>query len=113
MDWQEAKDNTLRALLRFREAIGQAEPLELLIEINAICDLCEKASAEAAGDWGRCRYCLFYQQHGGCQGINLEMSERIVAGEWDELRALVEEFIERLGTMKLPSEIVPQPAASR
>lgn len=103
MNWQEAKTNTLNVWLSIRDAIGEAESLDLLVEINAICDLCELAKQEADGQWGRCQYCPAYQQFGGCQQVCARLSEMVVDQKWDELNDEVESFIEKLSAMEVPT----------
>ena len=104
MDWQEARDGTLEVWRRIHDAIGTAEELDLLTEINAVCDLCEVATSEAAGRPDRCGYCLAFQQAGGCRSASLAMSEMVVDKDWDGLRGLVAEFISTLEAVDLPAE---------
>ena len=96
MDWREAKDSTIGDWKRIRDAIGTAEELELLTDINAVCDLCVVAKAEAAGEPDRCGYCLAFQQFGGCQAANLAMTEMVMDKNWEKLGALVDGFISAL-----------------
>jgi hypothetical protein len=93
MDWEEARTGTLREWERIRASIGKAEEVELLADINAVCDLCQVASEEARHAGERCASCLAFQQFGGCQDANLAMSEMVVDKNWDGLRGLVDEFI--------------------
>lgn len=104
MDWQEARDGTLAVWRRIRDAIGTAEELELLTEINAVCDLCDVATAEAAGAPDRCGYCLAFQQVGGCRAASLAMSEMVVDRNWVGLRELVDDFIAELESVDLSAE---------
>lgn len=103
MTWREAINGTVRQWSTIRDAIGVAAPVDLLTEINAVCDLCEKAEAEAGSGIERCRYCLFYQQFGGCQEVSGRMSEAVAAGDWDRLRSLVDQMIEGLGKLEVPA----------
>ena len=96
MDWEEARTGTLREWERIRASIGQAEEVELLADINAVCDLCRVASEEATSAGDRCASCLGFEQFGGCQQANLAMSEMVVAEDWEGLRGLVDDFIEAL-----------------
>jgi hypothetical protein len=102
MDWQEARDNTIRYWKSIRDSMNEMDQIELLSEINAVNDLCEKAKEESHGHPDRCSYCLAYQQFGGCMGISLQMSECVVEGRMDELRELVDRFIDQLEEVKLP-----------
>jgi len=103
VNWREARDLTLETWVALGESIGQKDELALLTEINAVCDLCSKARDEAGSDpTGRCEYCLFYQQFGGCHAVNEEMSERVVKGDWDGLRRLVHGFVADLRALELP-----------
>ena len=103
MTWKEAINGTVRQWTTIRDAIGVAEPVDLLAEINAVCDLCEKSEAEAGSAIERCRYCLFYQQFGGCQEMSGRMSEAVIEKDWDRLRLLVDQMIEGLGTLEAPA----------
>ena len=96
MDWEEARTGTLREWKRIRASIGTAEEVELLADINAVCDLCRVADEEAQRAGDRCDSCLAFQQFGGCQEANLAMSEMIVGKNWDGLRGLVDDFIAAL-----------------
>lgn len=82
--------------------IDEGDELALLIEINAICALCEAAGEREPRSQTRCERCLAFQQFGGCQQVNLEMSERVVQKDWQALRGLVEGFIRNLETLEIP-----------
>jgi len=114
MDWQEAKTGTIREWKRIRDRIGDAEGMELLVDINAVCDLCDKADqvlhkevgehADVASEpSARCGACIAFQQFGGCHRANLEMSEMVVEKNWEELRRMVDDFIGRLEALEVPS----------
>lgn len=102
MDWSEAKRRTIDLWKGIRTAIGDAEEIELLTEINAVCGLCDKAREEAESGEGPCLYCLAYRQLGGCREVSLEMSELVVEARWDELRDLTDRYIARLEAMEIP-----------
>ena len=104
MDWQAAKDSTVRYWRDLRESLDELDEVQLLSEINAVNDLCEKAKEESAGEMDRCSFCLAYQQFGGCMGISLKMSECVVDGRFGDLRQLVDEFIDRLEASEIPDE---------
>jgi hypothetical protein len=105
LNWKEAQQKTLEMWRGIPAAIDRQDELELLTEINAVCDLCETAVKESeSGGVDRCDYCLHYQQFGGCQGVSLMMSEAVVTKEWEELRALVNEFIRQVEELEMPSE---------
>lgn len=112
MTWKEAQEGTIRQWKTIRDAIGTADTVTLLTEINAVCDLCEKAD-ETKGEtpFGRCDYCLFYQQFGGCREVSARMSELTVENRLDEVRALVDEMIAKTELMKAPVERLPVVAA--
>lgn len=71
--------------------INEPDELELLTEINAICALCEAANAEQPQTLTHCERCLAFQQFGGCRGVNLEMSERVIQKDWDALQDLIDQ----------------------
>lgn len=103
LDWQAAKEETLALWLKIRGMVAEPDELELLTEINAICDLCDVAQDAAPQVFGRCERCLAYQQFGGCHGINGEMSERVVEHDWEGLLVLVDKFIDNLRALEVPS----------
>ena len=104
MTWNEAKMGTIRQWEAVRDAIGVADTVELLTEINAVCDLCEKSEQEAGTPIGRCDYCLFYQQFGGCREVSATLSELVAAGRLDEVRVLVDDMIRKTEALALPEE---------
>ena len=104
MDWQQAKDHTIRYWTELRDSIDGKDNVELLRDINAVNKLCDKAKTEAHGDWGRCHFCIAYDQFGGCTGVSLKMSECVVDGDRETLKALVDGFIENLEALKVPLE---------
>lgn len=100
MDWNQALRSTIRQWEAIRSCIGNAHEIELLTEINAVCDLCEKAEEESCAHTGffydRCRYCIAFQAFGGCQEISARMSEAVVQKDWPRLRHLVDETLHAL-----------------
>lgn len=107
MSWEEARNRELAHWSAVRDAIGTAAPVDLLTEINAADAFCDKAREEAAGDADYCARCRFYQQFGGCREASGLMSERVATGDWEGLRALVDEFIAHLRAFTGPDS-VPQ-----
>jgi hypothetical protein len=103
MSWNEARESTLRQWSTIRGLVGTADTVTLLTEINAVCDLCEKSDQVAGTGIGRCDYCLFYQQFGGCQEISARMSEAVVEKDWDKVRSLIDEMIGKMKTLELPT----------
>ena len=104
MTWKEAKQGTIRQWEAIRGAIGKADTVELLTEINAVCDLCEKSDQEAGTPFGRCDYCLFYQQFGGCREVSARLSELVASGELDEVRTIVGDMIRKTEALVVPEE---------
>ena len=102
MDWKEAKENTVAYWKGLRESLDDLDEVELLREINAVNDLCEKAKDESHGDLHRCDYCIALQQFGGCMGISLQMSEAVVDHDHERLEDLVDRFVARLEALELP-----------
>jgi hypothetical protein len=103
MSWNEARESTLRQWSTIRGLVGTADTVTLLTEINAVCDLCEKSDQVAGTGIGRCDYCLFYQQFGGCQEISGRMSEAVAEKDWDKVRSLIDEMIAKMKTLELPT----------
>jgi len=115
MDWNQALRTTIRQWQVIRDSIGSAHEIELLTEINAVCDLCEKARDESCAETGapfdRCQYCRAFQQFGGCQEISARMSEAVVEKDWPRLRSLVDETVRALtATAQLPGSAGVSPA---
>lgn len=104
MTWTEAIQGTIRQWTVIREAVGVADTVTLLTEINAVCDLCEKSETEAGNGIERCQYCLFYQQFGGCQEVSGRMSEAVVEKDWDRLLHLIDEMVQGLRKLELPAK---------
>ncbi len=104
MIWKSARDETLDLWRGIRNMIDEPDELELLTEINALCALCEAANAEEPKTITNCERCLAFQQFGGCRGVNLEMSLRVVDKDWGALRELVDRFIDHLKHLELPPE---------
>ena len=101
MNWQQARDETLSDWRRIQASIGTADPIDLLIDINAVCALCEKADEGKADGESRCERCLVAQQFGGCRDLNGLMSDRVAAHDWDTLRELVDQFVSELEAVDL------------
>jgi hypothetical protein len=76
--------------------------VELLTELNAVCDLCEKSDEVAGSGIGRCERCLFYQQFGGCQEVSARMSLGVVEKDWPTVIALIDDMIAKLRVMAVP-----------
>ena len=72
LHWLESSEAEVRRDMEF----GRDE-VRILTEINAVCDLCDIARAEAPGPEERCYHCHFYQQFGGCQEVSWKMTERV------------------------------------
>lgn len=104
MTWKEAQQDTIRQWENIRDAIGKADTVELLTEINAVCDLCEKSEQEAGTPYGRCNSCLFLQQFGGCREVSAKLSELVASGQLDEVRVLVDDMIHKTESLVLPVE---------
>jgi hypothetical protein len=106
LNWEAARQDTLNQWLKIREMAREPDELELLTEINTVCELCDVAEAADPEVFGRCERCLVYQQFGGCRGINAEMSERIVEHDFEGLLVLIDRFIGNLRALRVP----PTPA---
>jgi hypothetical protein len=102
MDWQQAKDGTLRQWRDLRGAVDSMDEVHLLKGINAVNDLCEKAKREAHGEMNRCNYCIAFHQFGGCMGVSLRMSECAVDGDKERLKELMDGFIAQLEGLEVP-----------
>jgi len=104
MDWQEAKRGTIKHWLEIRDSIESEDEVQLLTDINMVSGLCEAARAEAAVPEERCEHCHFYQQFGGCQEVSWKMTKSVTEGDWDGLRALVDQFFAQLEEMDRRAE---------
>lgn len=105
MEWNEAKSNTLDTWGRIRRAVDKKDELELLTEINAICDLCVAAKQDAGEGNEPCPHCPAYEQFGGCRQVNAEMSALVVEKDWDGLRQAVDDFIADLRDMDVEPDL--------
>ena len=106
VNWQGAKHEAIALWEGLRERVGTMEEEELLVEVNAAFSLCDAAREEmSAGGEGLncCRYCGFYHQFGGCRGISLRMTLRIVEGDTEGLRGLIDEFLRDLRALGVPA----------
>jgi hypothetical protein len=107
MNWEEAKQSTLRFWRSIYDSIETADPIELLTEINTITDLCEvaKEEAETVHDLAKCHYCPAYEQFGGCRPASAALSELVAERNWPELRLRIGEFIAQLEGMRAPGAL--------
>jgi hypothetical protein len=104
MNWETARQSTIELWKEIRRSVGSADSVELLREINAVSDLCVKAREEAADQMARCRFCIAYQQFGGCEGATMRMSECAVDRDWEGLRTLIDDFVEQLEALEIPRQ---------
>jgi hypothetical protein len=102
--WTEAKTATLAKWRDIRRSLAEPDPLALITEINAVCSLCETAKerARSHGTWLTCRYCLAFQQFGGCSDLRCHLSEAIARKDWAQAGALVAQAIADLEALELP-----------
>src|SRR5688500_4767046 len=109
MTWTEAKQQTVAQWRSLVERIGHDDVLDLLIELNAVTALCERARVDALqrGDSRKCQYCLAYEQLGGCGEVEEVLSEKLVSGEWDEARDLARRILGDLESLQVPEEEEP------
>jgi hypothetical protein len=105
MTWKEAKQQTVAQWRLLIDRIGHDDVLDLLIELNAVTALCERARVEALehGEPRKCQYCLAYDQLGGCGAVEEVLSEKLVAGEWDEARDLARRILADLESLEVPA----------
>ena len=103
MSWEEARKHELAHWTAVRDAIGTADPVELLTEINATDAFCEKVREGVGEPVDYCSRCLFYQQFGGCRETSGRMSERVAAGDQEGLRVLVDNVISQLQALDVVS----------
>jgi hypothetical protein len=104
MLWREARDNTLQQWTAIQDSIGQADPLDLLTDVNAVTAICEKAKEEAGGGLGKCDYCVIYQQFGSCKEFSGRLSEKIAEKDWQGVRDMVGTAINTLERLDVPDE---------
>jgi len=106
MSWEDARKHELAHWTTVRDAIGTADPVELLTEINATDAFCEKVRVGTGGLAGEpvdyCSRCLFYEQFGGCRETSGRMSERVAAGDREGLRVMVNNVISQLRELDVP-----------
>ena len=107
MNWEEAKQSTLRQWQSIHASVGRADPVALLTEINSISDMCALAKEEAtpAHDLVHCHFCPAYEQFGGCREVSAHLSELVARKDWAELRAQITRFIHQLDHMDAPGPL--------
>lgn len=105
MDWKDARTSTIELWQGISKAVDREDQVELLTEINAICDLCVAAHEEAPAALDRCQHCLAFQQFGGCREVNGLMSVKVVEKDWDGLRKMIDEFISLLESVDTPAGV--------
>jgi hypothetical protein len=100
MKWSEAKTRALEEWQAIQDSIGTAPVDELLREINAMNELCDKAEEDSTGG-ARCAYCAAYQQFGDCSEITAKMSHYVAEKDWEKVRELAATFMERLRSIEV------------
>lgn len=93
MEWKLALDATIAEWEVIRDNIGKANPVDLVTEINAVCELCDKASHEADQPGHRCRYCIVFGTDRGCRDLRLELTQSLLDEDWESSRAQVDEVL--------------------
>lgn len=104
--WTDAKALTLAKWRDIQTALAQPDSLELITEINTVCSLCERAKEHARSHGTRltCRYCLAFQQFGGCSDLRGHLSEAISRNDWEKAGELVAKAIADLEALELPPQ---------
>jgi len=109
--WQEARERTIEAWEELRDSIAEPDEVALLTGIHAACGLCQLSSEEktAAVDAGqveegaiKCDFCPFYDQFGGCRGLNQEMTDCVLEKDWRQLERLVDRFLDLTRRLEMP-----------
>lgn len=105
MDWEQARARSVDHWRQILAAIGTRDPFELMQEVNAVLALCDMARREARthGDWRTCRYCLAFQQIGGCSELQREMMGALIARNWDHARQYAAHAIVLLEGLEVPA----------
>jgi hypothetical protein len=106
MNWSQAKQRTIEQWRALIPRIGSDDPLDLLAEVNGVTALCEQARIAAAehGDWHKCRYCIAFEQQGGCGAVEAVLSEKLMSHEWDEARDLARRVLSDLEALDIPDD---------
>lgn len=107
MDWTQAKDRTVERWKEILAGVGETETVELLRQVNEICELCEKAQEKALvqGELAPCPYCIAQQQVGGCIRIRAALSRSIIDEEWDRVREIMQGFLHDVESVEPPTEV--------
>jgi hypothetical protein len=103
VNWEEARKRSIEAWSRVQDSIGTADVTQLLTSINEMSELCDKAVEASQGEH-RCKYCVAYQQLGGCQDLTALLSHYVAEKNWPMTRKLAAEFMDRLKKLDLPAE---------
>lgn len=106
MNWLEAKRRTIEQWRWIRDRIGTADVLELVEDVNGVTALCEKAQQDAAsvGDWHKCRFCIAYDQLGGCGAVEGVLTECLLDHNLTEARDLANRILGDLESLEVPEE---------
>ncbi|HSG39323.1 MAG TPA: hypothetical protein VLE27_06770 [Thermoanaerobaculia bacterium] len=105
MNWTEARDRSLEQWRTILTSIGQRDPNELVVWTFSAYGLCDKA-AELAEDEGQltgsvCRFCLAFQQQGGCLEARDRLIGALISGDLDRAREVVHSMIADLEALEV------------
>lgn len=103
LEWQAARESVAEIWTRIRDGALSLDEVEMLTEINAVCDFCSVAKRASGGTLDPCPYCPFYEQFGGCQPITLAIGERLVAGDRQAIAEIASQFLADLERLELPA----------
>lgn len=102
LEWEAARESVAEIWRRIHERAGTVDEIDLLTDINAVCDFCSVAKEASGNALDPCPYCPFYEQFGGCRAITLAIGERLVAGDRKGIAELAADFLDKLGRLELP-----------
>jgi hypothetical protein len=75
----------------------------VVIEINELSALCEKAREEAGDDAERCAHCIVFGDAASCANARLEITEALLEGDLDAARAAAESIVARIDAARPPA----------
>ncbi len=108
MDWNEAKARTVAQWEEIRAGLGNQLPVDLVAEVNAVAELCVKAREAAGEPATRCDFCIAFGDVGGCSRVNLQITEALLAEDWDRARHYIDEVLQLLREAEVPSSEAQQ-----
>lgn len=105
MEWSEAQARTAAHWRRILDGIGRRSPVTVVIEINELSALCEKAREEAGDDAERCAHCIVFADARSCTNARLQITTALLDGDLDDAREATRAIVALINEAR-PSPLV-------